>query len=717
MLEARNGRMDHFIYLSHVTHPEALHTHQQPVDISLVIVNYNVKEFLSNLLVSVDKARSDLNLEIFVVDNNSSDGSIPYLKQRFPEVQYIENRENLGFGKANNQAIHRARGKYTLLINPDTLIEEDTLRILFEHMEAHPETGACGCKILNPDGSFADESRRTVPTPWTALGKVLGLASLFPKSTFFAGYYMNWLDENTPSQVPVISGSFMFFRTEILKELGGFDEQFFMYGEDVDLCYRLTQSGKQIDYVPQTSIIHYKGESTKKDNIDYIIIFNKAMYQFFEKHYSYSYTLLFRFVIVSGIVIRGVLGYLKTLIKRLWNPILDLLILNLLVFAAFLIRYGMQPENLVNEYEPRYLVYNVIIAILYIVAGKYFDLYGKNKHSAAAVLKATLFSIIGTAVITYFMREYAFSRWILVAAAFSGAVVLSSMRLLRKNLKRNQQFSTGQFQPTRILIVGLNDKTAELIRKIRSRVDWNYHIAGIVQTDPNDQMAEVEGVPIVGELSQIAGLSRYHQAGQMFFLVDAVSHEQVLHVMTQLQDRDIIFKIVPNTLDYIIGKSNVEYLDNIPLVDVQLLYNSTWNRFAKRNLDLLISIPLFVILLPVLGIPWLVQVGERMEQKFYQNEQRFFTLKLLPDSYPKWMNLLSKLFYVIAGKISLVGAPLIPDQNKSLLYYKYGLTGLRQQRGPQMLRQDQTDQADLHYLQSYSVWLDLDLLVKALIKL
>jgi lipopolysaccharide/colanic/teichoic acid biosynthesis glycosyltransferase len=229
-------------------------------------------------------------------------------------------------------------------------------------------------------------------------------------------------------------------------------------------------------------------------------------------------------------------------------------------------------------------------------------------------------------------------------------------------------------------------------------------------------MAEVEGVPIVGELSQIAGLSRYHQAGQMFFLVDAVSHEQVLHVMTQLQDRDIIFKIVPNTLDYIIGKSNVEYLDNIPLVDVQLLYNSTWNRFAKRNLDLLISIPLFVILLPVLGIPWLIQAGKRKEQKFYQNEQRFFTLKLLPDSYPKWMNLLSKLFYVITGKISLVGAPLIPDQNKSLLYYKYGLTGLRQQRGPQMLRQDQADQADLHYLQSYSVWLDLDLLVKALIK-
>ena len=716
MLGIRNGRMVHFIYLSHVSPSEALHNDQKQVDISLVIVNYNVKEFLSNLLISVDKASAGLNLEIFVVDNNSSDGSIPYLKQRFPGVHYIENRENLGFGKANNQAIERAKGKYTLLINPDTLIEEDTLRVLFAHMESHLQTGACGCKILNPDGSFADESRRTVPTPWTALGKVLGLSNLFPKSKFFAGYYMNWLDENTPSSVPVISGSFMFFRTDVLIELGGFDEQFFMYGEDVDLCYRLTQSGRNIDYVPQTSIIHYKGESTKKDNIDYIIIFNKAMYQFFEKHYSYSYTLLFRFVILSGIVIRGVLGYLKTLIKRLWNPIVDLLILNALVFSAFLIRYGIQPENLFNEYKPRYLVYNVIIAILYIVAGKYYDLYGKKKHSAAAVLKATLFAIIGTAVITYFLREYAFSRWILVSAALSGALILSSMRLLRKNLKRNQPFSTGQFQPTRILIVGLNDKTAELIRKIRTRVDWNYHIAGIVQTDSNEQIAEVEGVPVVGKLSQISSISKYHQAGQMFFLVDAVSHEQVLHVMSQLQDRDIIFKIVPNTLDYIIGKSNVEYLDNIPLVDVQLLYYSTWNQFAKRNLDLVIAVPLFILLLPILGLPWILFSRKREAHKFYRNEQNYFTLKLLPDAYPSSLNFLSKLGYVISGDLSMVGSPLIADQNQSLLYYKHGITGLRQLRGSLLADQSEAEQIDLHYLQSYSIWLDLDILAKSMIK-
>lgn len=709
--------MMQFIYLNFVIQePTPSSTNDKP-DISLVIVNYNVKEFLANLLTSVNTARAGLNLEIFVVDNNSSDGSIPYLKRRFPDVTYIENRENTGFGRANNQAIKLARGKYTLLINPDTLIKEDTLRVMYDHMEAHPNTGAAGCKILNPDGTFADESRRTVPTPWSALGKVLGLASLFPKSKLFASYYMNWLDEDTLSEVPVISGSFMFFKTDVLRDLGGFDERFFMYGEDIDLCYRLTNTGMVIDYVPSTSIIHYKGESTKKDNIDYIIIFNKALYQFFEKHYSYSYTLLFRLIIVSGIIFRGVIGYLKTLIRRLWQPFIDLLLLNALVIVAFLIRYSIHPTNLFEQYEPRFLTYNLFIAILYIIAGKYYDLYGTNRLSAVAVLKATIFAIGGTALITYFLREYAFSRWILLAAALSGALMLSVLRLLRKNLARNQQFSTGQFQPTRMILVGLNDKTAELIRKIRGRVEWNYHIAGIVVQNDHTLPEEIDRVPVLGDLSHLASLCKYHNVSQVVFLVDAVSHEQVLHAMTQLQHRDLVFKIVPNTLDYIIGKSNVEYLDNIPVVDVQLPYYTTWNRFAKRNLDLLISVPLFLLMLPVLILPWLTSARKRMSQRFFIDEQKSISLKLLPTaSHPKWMNWLSMIGYVIIGRLSLVGAPLIPDRNDALLYYRYGLTGLRQYHEARNGPLEEGERFELHYLQNYSIWLDLDILMKSILR-
>ncbi len=706
--------MIQFNYLRIVnTDAPDLSPQSKPPDISLVIVNYNVKEFLANLLTSVEKAKGDLTLEIFVVDNNSSDGSMAYLRRRFPYVNYIENRENVGFGRANNQAIRQAKGKYSLLINPDTLIEEETLRVMFDHMESHPNTGAAGCKILNPDGTFADESRRTVPTPWNALGKVLGLATLFPKSKTFAGYYMNWLDEDTPSEVPVISGSFMFFRTDVLKELDGFDERFFMYGEDIDLCYRLTQSGRVIDYVPSTSIIHYKGESTKKDNIDYIIIFNKALYQFFEKHYSYSYTLLFRMIIVSGIVIRGVMGYAKTLLRRIWQPLIDLTILNVLVIVAFIIRYGINPAELLDRYEPRYLVYNLCIAVLYVIAGKYYDLYGTNRHSAAAVLKATLFAVIGTAVITYFLREYAFSRWILLMAAVSGALLLSTLRLIRKNMKRSQQFATGQFQPSRILVVGLNDKTADLIRKIRGRVDWNYQITGVVTSSPGSETEEVERIPVVGDIGQIASLCRYHKAGQVFFLVDAVSHEQVLHAMTQLQGMDLVFKIVPNTLDYIIGKSNVEYLDNIPVVDVQLLYYTTWNRFAKRNFDLILSVPLFLLIVPFLAIPWIVTSRKRVGQHYFVAENRHITLRLLPSG--TWINLLSQLGYIISGKISFVGAPLVSDTRESMLYYKHGLTGLRQYHETRSGPLEEGDHFELHYLQNYSIWLDLDILAKSLL--
>ncbi len=183
-------------------------------------------------------------------------------------------------------------------------------------MDKHPKTGASGCKIINPDGTFALESRRSIPTPLSALWKVLGLTALFPKSKTFADYYMSWMDENKPSQVPVLSGSFMFCRTEVLQKAEGFDEQFFMYGEDIDLCYRINKLGYDIDYVPATSIVHYKGESTKKGNLDYIVLFNKALYQFFKKHYSYGYSLFFRFLIVLGIILRGIIHYLKTQFKK-----------------------------------------------------------------------------------------------------------------------------------------------------------------------------------------------------------------------------------------------------------------------------------------------------------------------------------------------------------------------------------------------------------------
>ena len=196
------------------------------VDISIVIVNYKVKEYVSNLLSSIRKAAGEYAVEVFVVDNDSGDDSVSYLQQRHPHVSYIANKDNVGFGKANNQAIKQAKGEFTLIINPDTLVSEDTFSTLISHMRSNPECGAAGCKILNPDGSFAPESKRSVPTIWAALTKLLGLHTLFPKSRLFGQYYLSWLTEDQQAQVPVLSGSFMFWRTDLLQQLGGFDERF-----------------------------------------------------------------------------------------------------------------------------------------------------------------------------------------------------------------------------------------------------------------------------------------------------------------------------------------------------------------------------------------------------------------------------------------------------------------------------------------------------------
>jgi len=208
-------------------------------DLSVVIVNYNVKAFLEQCLIAIARARGDLNIEIFVVDNASVDGSQAMVKKRFPHVNLIENRQNVGFSTANNQAIKRAQGEYILILNPDTLIQEDTLSILKKKLDDNPRLGAVGCKLLNPDGSFQIASRRSFPTPWVAFSRITGLSRLFPKSRLFGKYNLSYLDPDIESEIDVLAGSLMMLRQTALDEVGYFDEDYFMYGEDIDLCYRI----------------------------------------------------------------------------------------------------------------------------------------------------------------------------------------------------------------------------------------------------------------------------------------------------------------------------------------------------------------------------------------------------------------------------------------------------------------------------------------------
>ena len=225
-----------------------------------------------------------MDAEVFVVDNNSTDGSVEYLRPKFPEVVFIENKDNPGFAKANNQAIRQCTGEYVLLLNPDTVVGEESLRSLCFQMDEDPEIGAIGVKMLNGHGVFLPESKRAFPSPWVSFCKIFGLSKLFPNSPAFARYSLPYLDKEQTHKVEVLAGAFMLLRHEALDKVGLLDESFFMYGEDIDLSYRIVLGGYKNLYVPER-ILHYKGESTKHGDLRYIRAFYGAMLIFYKKYY------------------------------------------------------------------------------------------------------------------------------------------------------------------------------------------------------------------------------------------------------------------------------------------------------------------------------------------------------------------------------------------------------------------------------------------------
>ncbi len=271
----------------------------QKPDISVVIVNYRVKEFIRLLIKSVEHASEGLSVEIIIIDNNSGDESVAYLKTYFPEIQIIENKVNKGFAAANNQGIKLSRGKYIYIVNPDVIIQKNTLSVFKTFLDRNQDYGMVGGKIINPDGSFARECRRSDPDLATAFYRVSNLDSKFPKNKKYGKRYLGWLDENKSADVPVISGASVFCRAEVLSEIKGFDEEFFMYGEDDDLCLRMRKKGYQIGYTPKTTVLHFKGESQKINTFKELKKIQQGLYTYFEKHNKQNYSSAFRFLIKS----------------------------------------------------------------------------------------------------------------------------------------------------------------------------------------------------------------------------------------------------------------------------------------------------------------------------------------------------------------------------------------------------------------------------------
>lgn len=361
--------------------------------------------------------------EVIVIDNASQDGSREYLESRFPEVQFIWNMENLGFGRANNLALAQSKGDHVLFLNPDTIVAEDCFRICVQFMDAHPAAGALGVQMIDGSGRFLKESKRAYPSISTSFFKLAGLATLFPRSTFFSRYHLGHLDPQMNHEVDVLAGAFMWVRREALDAVGSFDERFFMYGEDIDLSYRLQKGGWKNFYLADTTVIHFKGESTKRGSLNYVRMFYKAMAVFVDKHYTSVTAFLFRFFITLAIWVRAGITAVLGGLKRIGIPIIDAINILIAFIAAKYTWNGLVKPEIVYNRDLLGIAFPAF-TVVFIVAAYYAGLYDRTQKRGRVIHSTVIATTVLLVIYALLPEQYRFSRGILLLGSLYAFVLL-----------------------------------------------------------------------------------------------------------------------------------------------------------------------------------------------------------------------------------------------------------------------------------------------------
>ena len=564
-------------------------------DVSVVIVNYNVREFLEQALDSIELASTNLDVEVFVVDNNSADGSVQMVRERFPDVHLIENEENVGFATANNQALREANGRYLLILNPDTLVQEDTLEALVRFMDGHEQAGAVGCRILNPDGTFAPESRRAFPTPSVAFYRLTGLGRLFPKSPTFGKYNLTYLPIDEKCEVDALSGSCMMVRKRAVQQsfsgdrdgAGLFDESFFMYGEDLDWCYRIQQTGWKIYYTPDTQIIHYKGESTKKGELRYVRLFYGAMLRFVEKHFADNReTNLLRRVgsqilalcIRCGILVRALLSFFGQVLGSLRVPSVEFLTSYLVIALVAFVWASWRNVTFDLDY------YGIVVPAYALATVFCIWAAGGYKRTHISRLRPVAVGILGSlvliAALSFFVKDIAFSRATILFGFTATLGVLLGVRMGRRVRNKGMR---------KAVLVGSATEASRLQRLLNGSLSPKTHLLGYVG---NGQSSDhrIDGKPaFLGQPRHLRDLVRLQQADDVVFASDSMTNTAILGHMRQLRDLPVQFKILASRRDLIIGKASVEDF-SVPLVSAERAVAPLRSPTARRALDVSIAL-------------------------------------------------------------------------------------------------------------------------------
>lgn len=645
--------------------------------LSVIIVNYNVEYFLEQCLNSTFKALEQVSGEVFVVDNNSIDGSVEMVKAKFPQAHLIANKDNTGFSVANNQAMKIANGEYVLLLNPDTIVEEDTFKQVVDFMDEHPDAGGLGCKMIDGKGVFLPESKRGLPTPAVAFYKIFGLSKLFPRSKKFGKYHLSYLDDNEIHEIEVLSGAFMMMRKRTLDKVGLLDEAFFMYGEDIDLSYRIIKGGYKNYYYPKTRIIHYKGESTKKSSVNYVFVFYNAMIIFAKKHFSQKNAKTFSLLINLAIYFRAGMALSTRFIKKIALPLLDF---TAIIVGLFVITSEYQnnqdiviPKSLLNYALP---IYGLIWLLAQVFSGGY--------DKPSKLFKNVLGVVVGTAVIlmiyALLSKDYQFSRLIIL---LGGGFVLVYYLLSRIGLHflMPSAYSLGRSKQKTIAIVGDEEETERvhsILKNVSNQVPKVHYVS---------HSADKPTKNYTGTFNQLNQVIDIHKINEVIFCAKNITAEQTISQMLSLDNKAIEFKISQPESSFIIGSNSIDTQGDLYVMDINQI-NKPGNKRNKRVIDLLLGF-LMLILSPL--TLW-----------FYKSKKQFV------------VNMLK----VFTGGLSFVGYVKINhSSNLKLPKIKQGILNSKDMFHAQKLDNNAISRLNLIYAKNQSAAMDLKIIFKNLGKL
>jgi GT2 family glycosyltransferase len=535
--------------------------------LSIVIVNYNVRYFLEQTISSVYKSIVHFDYEIIVVDNNSSDDSLKMLAQKFPDIKVIANIENAGFSKANNQAIKLSKAEFILLLNPDTIIQEDTLQKCIDKMETDTTIGGLGVKMVDGAGNFLPESKRGFPSPMAAFAKMSGLSKLFPKSKTFGQYHLTYLNKNESHEIDVLSGAFMLLRKSVLDKVGLLDEDYFMYGEDIDLSYRIRKANFKNYYFADTSIIHFKGESTKKGSLNYIKVFYNAMIIFANKHVTGTRGKMLTFLLKIAIYLRAFLAVIQKIVTPVGMPVMDVLLMsgNLYVLQLLWENYIKVSEHVIFPATFFYVNMPIYIAI-WLSSMLLFGVYAKNTKWKRLLIGLTFGTLIIAIVYAFFPNFLRTSRGVILVGFFINLLLLSAYRFLFHYF--NNTLYAFIKDEKKYIIIG-SEKEATTISEQIKKSNLKHTYAGFISLNNG-----IKNTKNLGSIENLNDILEAYKPNEILFSTEELSTQFIIETMSKIKE-PIAFRLVTKN-NTIISSTSKNKSGEIYSFDINLSPQKSW---------------------------------------------------------------------------------------------------------------------------------------------